>query len=125
MLQVWLRTITGSRADSLMQNGNLLMTEPATLWTNLRMVRQTHLEPGLLSTPHLAIQPPVILFSHIPLYRPEGTDCGPLRERGTIRQGFGTGYQNTLGQDATNFLLQKLKPSLILRFVRPLNERRH
>jgi hypothetical protein len=101
------------------------MTEPSTLWRNLSMVRQTLVQPGLLSTKRLAIQPPVILFSHIPLYRPEGTDCGPLRERGTIRQGFGTGYQNILGQDATKFLLQKLKPSLILRFVELSKERGH
>ena len=62
-------------------------------------------------------QSPVILFSHIPLYRPEGTGCGPLRERGTIRQGFGTGYQNILGKEASNFLLLKLKPTLILRYT--------
>ncbi|KAK2463173.1 hypothetical protein APHAL10511_004828 [Amanita phalloides] len=61
-----------------------------------------------------AIQPPIILLSHIPLYRPAGSDCGPLRERGTIHQGYGNGYQNILEQDATNFLLQTLRPSLIL-----------
>ncbi|KAF8622775.1 hypothetical protein AX15_006858 [Amanita polypyramis BW_CC] len=59
-------------------------------------------------------QSPVILFSHIPLHRPEGADCGPLRERGTIRQGFGTGYQNILGKEASDFLLLKLKPTLVM-----------
>ncbi|KAL4074212.1 Metallo-dependent phosphatase-like protein [Scleroderma citrinum] len=57
---------------------------------------------------------PVILFTHIPLARPLDGDCGPLRERGTIQQGFGFGYQNTLMDGATEFLLDRLNPSLIL-----------
>ncbi|KAI6046003.1 Metallo-dependent phosphatase-like protein [Pisolithus marmoratus] len=56
----------------------------------------------------------VVLLTHIPLARPQDTRCGPLRERGTIRQGFGFGYQNTLMEEATVFLLDRLKPSLIL-----------
>ncbi|KAJ3915313.1 Metallo-dependent phosphatase-like protein [Lentinula edodes] len=56
---------------------------------------------------------PTILFSHIPLSRPEGSNCGPVRERGTIRRGVGLGYQNTLGKDSTKFLLEHLKPALI------------
>lgn len=60
-----------------------------------------------------SIKPPVILFSHIPLYRPDDTDCGPSREIGTIREGFGESYQNLLSQAATEFLLRELKPSLI------------
>ncbi|KAI6135705.1 Metallo-dependent phosphatase-like protein [Pisolithus croceorrhizus] len=55
-----------------------------------------------------------VLFTHIPLARPQNASCGPLRERGTIRQGFGFGYQNTLMEGATVFLLDRLKPSLIL-----------
>ncbi|KAI6121443.1 Metallo-dependent phosphatase [Pisolithus sp. B1] len=39
-----------------------------------------------------------VLFTHIPLARPQNASCGPLRERG-----------------ATVFLLDRLKPSLILR----------
>lgn len=60
---------------------------------------------------------PVVLFTHIPLFRPLDASCGPLREKGTIRQGYGFGYQNTLFDGATEFLLQSLKPSLIMRFV--------
>ncbi|KAI6157523.1 Metallo-dependent phosphatase-like protein [Pisolithus tinctorius] len=56
----------------------------------------------------------IVLFTHIPLARPQDASCGPLRERGTIRQGFGFGYQNTLMDGATVFLLDRLKPSLIL-----------
>lgn len=56
---------------------------------------------------------PIVLFTHIPLARPHGTDCGPLRERGTIRQGQGFGYQNTLSNEASQFLLHSLRPSLI------------
>ncbi|KAJ4483269.1 Metallo-dependent phosphatase-like protein [Lentinula aciculospora] len=56
---------------------------------------------------------PTILLSHIPLSRPEGSNCGPLRERGTIRRGVGLGYQNTLGKDSSTFLLEHLRPTLI------------
>ena len=58
---------------------------------------------------------PVILFSHIPLYRPDGKNCGPLRERGTIRPGAGEGYQNTLEKHSTALLLDVLNPVAIFR----------
>ncbi|KAJ2989890.1 hypothetical protein NUW54_g8643 [Trametes sanguinea] len=54
-----------------------------------------------------------ILFTHVPLYRPEGTPCGPLRERGTLRQGRGLGYQNLLSEQASQFLLQSIRPAII------------
>ncbi|CDO69293.1 hypothetical protein BN946_scf184976.g12 [Trametes cinnabarina] len=54
-----------------------------------------------------------ILFTHVPLFRPEGAACGPLRERGTLRQGRGLGYQNLLSEQASQFLLQSIKPSII------------
>ncbi|KAF9232270.1 hypothetical protein BU15DRAFT_81423 [Melanogaster broomeanus] len=57
---------------------------------------------------------PVVLFTHIPLARPLDAPCGPLREKGSIRQGYGVGYQNTLTDGATKFLLETLKPSLIM-----------
>lgn len=60
---------------------------------------------------------PVVLFTHIPLYRPDGTYCGPLREKGTIRVGVGMGYQNTLGKHASQRLLETIQPSLIFRYV--------
>ncbi|KZT19065.1 Metallo-dependent phosphatase, partial [Neolentinus lepideus HHB14362 ss-1] len=56
----------------------------------------------------------VVLFTHIPLYRPDGSSCGPLRERGTIRRGAGLGYQNTLSESASRFLLDRVQPILIL-----------
>ncbi|KIM92101.1 hypothetical protein PILCRDRAFT_810120 [Piloderma croceum F 1598] len=59
------------------------------------------------------IDKPTVLFTHIPLSRPDGTDCGPLREKGTITRGAGHGYQNTLNEEASNFLLQNLRPSII------------
>jgi ethanolamine phosphate phosphodiesterase len=53
---------------------------------------------------------PVILFSHIPMYRHDGKGCGPLREKGTLRPGVGLGYQNTLEKHASKRLLEALKP---------------
>ena len=60
---------------------------------------------------------PIMLFSHVPLGRPDTRSCGPLRERGTIRRGVGTGYQNTLGKETTTFLLETLRPSAVFRSV--------
>ncbi|KAL6308218.1 hypothetical protein BKA93DRAFT_766007 [Sparassis latifolia] len=54
-----------------------------------------------------------VLFTHIPLYRPDTAACGLLRERGTIRRGVGPGYQNVLGKKTTNFLLQTIQPSIV------------
>ena len=58
-----------------------------------------------------------VLFSHIPLSRPDGMDCGPLREKGSINQGWGLGYQNTLSEEATEFLLGSIRPSIIFRYA--------
>lgn len=55
---------------------------------------------------------PIVLLSHIPLAR-DNLDCGPLREKGTIRPGIGLGYQNTLGTEVTAFLLESLKPAVV------------
>ncbi|KAF8894003.1 hypothetical protein BD779DRAFT_1797943 [Infundibulicybe gibba] len=56
---------------------------------------------------------PRILLSHIPLARPDISSCGPRRERGSIRQGVGHGYQNTLGKQTSAFLLRSVQPSII------------
>ncbi|KAF8806465.1 Metallo-dependent phosphatase [Phlegmacium glaucopus] len=56
---------------------------------------------------------PVILFSHIPLHRPDGKSCGPLREKGTLRPGVGPGYQNTLEEQPSRRLLQAFKPMAV------------
>ncbi|ORX39017.1 Metallo-dependent phosphatase-like protein [Kockovaella imperatae] len=57
---------------------------------------------------------PKILLSHIPLARPEKASCGPLREHGRIAKGAGPGYQNLLGRETSQFLLEELQPSLVL-----------
>lgn len=58
---------------------------------------------------------PLVLFTHIPLYRPDGKSCGPLREKGTVRPGVGFGYQNTLGKHSTSFLLHQIRPIVVFR----------
>jgi ethanolamine phosphate phosphodiesterase len=60
---------------------------------------------------------PAILFTHIPLSRPDTASCGNLREHGTIRRGAGPGYQNMFGKLTTQFLLDTVKPNLVLRYV--------
>ncbi|KAJ4477028.1 hypothetical protein C8J55DRAFT_561678 [Lentinula edodes] len=49
---------------------------------------------------------PLILLSHIPLWRKDTDSCGPLREKGSIRKGVGHGYQNTLQKHTSDFLVE-------------------
>ncbi|KAI0688027.1 Metallo-dependent phosphatase-like protein [Cytidiella melzeri] len=56
---------------------------------------------------------PTVLLTHIPLFRPRDMSCGPLREHGTIREGSGYGYQNTLDYLVSNMLLEGIRPSVI------------
>ena len=52
-----------------------------------------------------------ILFTHIPLYRPPDTNCGPFRESPRpIRVGAGHQYQNTLTPEITTRILDTLWP---------------
>ncbi|KAI0093183.1 Metallo-dependent phosphatase-like protein [Irpex rosettiformis] len=56
---------------------------------------------------------PTVLLTHIPLFRPRGTSCGPLREHGTIRDGSGYGYENTLDPLTSEWILKGIRPSVI------------
>lgn len=57
---------------------------------------------------------PRILLTHIPLYRPEGTLCGRLREHSRpIRQGTGRNYQNELDEHKTRWIVERVRPSLV------------
>ena len=58
---------------------------------------------------------PVILFTHIPLFRPDTASCGPLRESGTIRRGAGPNYQSTVGKGVSASLLDHLRPTIVFR----------
>ena len=58
---------------------------------------------------------PVILFTHIPLFRPDTASCGPFRESGTIRRGAGPNYQSTIGKHVSAVLLDHLHPTMVFR----------
>lgn len=60
---------------------------------------------------------PVVLFTHVPLFRPDSAKCGPLRESGTIRRGAGPNYQSTIGKDVSALLLDHLHPTVVFRLV--------
>jgi hypothetical protein len=52
---------------------------------------------------------PVILLSHVPLYRNPDTDCGPLREKGNaLKVQFGYQYQNVLTQTLSRDIIGKV-----------------
>ncbi|CAB4382347.1 unnamed protein product [Rhizophagus irregularis] len=58
---------------------------------------------------------PRILLTHVPLYRPPNTDCGPLRQKGhSINQGAGHQYQNLIVESLSNDIMDNIKPLLIL-----------
>ncbi|EJD03179.1 Metallo-dependent phosphatase [Fomitiporia mediterranea MF3/22] len=61
----------------------------------------------------LGTDEPVVLFSHIPLFRPDRAPCGPLREKGGIRRGVGPGFQNILMRDTTNYILRYVRPAVV------------
>ncbi|KAJ1659453.1 hypothetical protein IWQ61_001477 [Dispira simplex] len=58
---------------------------------------------------------PRILFTHVPLYRPDGTDCGPRRHRvgTTIDQHFGFQYQNLVREPVTRRILESVQPAAV------------
>ncbi|KAH9998519.1 Metallo-dependent phosphatase-like protein [Russula compacta] len=56
---------------------------------------------------------PLILFTHIPLYRSPESSCGPLRENGSIPAERGEGYQTLLSPETSQLLLNELHPTLI------------
>lgn len=59
---------------------------------------------------------PRVLLSHIPLWRPPGMSCGPRRESPRpLGQGRGANYQNLLDEQASQYLLDELAPSIVFR----------
>lgn len=64
---------------------------------------------------------PRVLLTHIPLYRPDQTACGPYRSSSIINQRINRAaqdneilYQNYITENGTNDLLDSIKPALIL-----------
>ncbi|GAA6041730.1 hypothetical protein JCM8097_008302 [Rhodosporidiobolus ruineniae] len=63
---------------------------------------------------HSPSSPPTVLLTHIPLFRPENTPCGRTREsRRPIHQGAGRNYQNELGERETEWLVEKVGPTVV------------
>lgn len=59
---------------------------------------------------------PRVLFTHIPLFRPEGTYCGRERESPrALRQGAGKNYQNEMDEVTSKWLIETLRPTIIYR----------
>lgn len=57
---------------------------------------------------------PRLLLTHIPLFRPEGTRCGPGRESArSLRQGQGQDYQNEMDETTSKWLMDRIKPSIV------------
>ncbi|CAI8607792.1 unnamed protein product [Vicia faba] len=66
---------------------------------------------------------PRVLLTHIPLYRPDGTYCGPDRSSPIINQAINRAaydksgdiiYQNYVSEKSSKYLLDTIKPKLIL-----------
>ncbi|KAL6650083.1 hypothetical protein ACP70R_014307 [Stipagrostis hirtigluma subsp. patula] len=83
--------------------------ERSSSWEFIKM-----LSPGNASNPK-------VLLTHIPLYRPDNTPCGPHRSSPIINQRVsyaaadqGITYQNYLSKETSDLLLSLLKPVLVL-----------
>ncbi|PRQ51783.1 putative protein-serine/threonine phosphatase [Rosa chinensis] len=65
---------------------------------------------------------PRVLLTHIPLYRQDGTDCGPNRKSEIINQRINVHspdiqeivYQNYVTKESSNYLLDSIQPVLVL-----------
>ncbi|PVU90386.1 hypothetical protein BB559_000490 [Furculomyces boomerangus] len=57
----------------------------------------------------------VLLFTHVPLWRPSGTYCGKLRQgrKKSINDGVGYQYSNLVGKNASEYILQTIKPEVV------------
>lgn len=54
-----------------------------------------------------------VLLTHIPLWRPPGTTCGPKNPFYSITEGAGYSYSNMLPSATSKKLLDSLKPSVV------------
>lgn len=98
-----------------------LLSRLRTLWRGSLLVRPAFLPASRRADEYTIGGPtklPRVLLIHIPLYRAEGTSCGPGREsRRGIRQGEGLNYQNELDEKTSNWLLKSLNPTLVYSYV--------
>ncbi|KAI8393285.1 Metallo-dependent phosphatase-like protein, partial [Radiomyces spectabilis] len=95
-----------------MTNYVLVVIDTVSLSSSDPNVYQDALDVMTSSLPPL----PRILMTHVPLYRPEGTYCGPDRWQsrpGGIRDGQGYQYQNLLSPELSKQLLDHINPKAI------------
>ncbi|ETV71312.1 hypothetical protein, variant 2 [Aphanomyces astaci] len=58
---------------------------------------------------------PRLLFSHIPLFRPPHSPCGPRRQKAPIAPGRGVSYENVLSPELTAMILDAVEPIHVFR----------
>ncbi|KXL42002.1 hypothetical protein M433DRAFT_71625, partial [Acidomyces richmondensis BFW] len=70
---------------------------------------QSYSPNSIKATPRSSFQLPVVLLTHVPLYRDPETDCGHLREGGrAIPISAGYQYQNVITQSLTTKIAQRV-----------------
>ncbi|KAK9468179.1 Metallo-dependent phosphatase-like protein [Lipomyces arxii] len=85
--------------DSMMNTNNEEIYGPPRAFFD-DIVRKSHTDPF-----------PLVLLTHIPLYRPPDSPCGPKREGNpSIPIAKGYQYQNVLNSDLSDEILHKLHP---------------
>ncbi len=59
---------------------------------------------------------PRVLLTHVPLWRPEGTECGPLNpgKTGDIYERYGWSYRTTLSRTQSADLLASVHPAAVI-----------
>ena len=56
---------------------------------------------------------PRVLMSHIPLFRPDDSLCGPRRDKRVIHQFHGISYQNLIDAETTRLILSSVQPMYV------------
>ncbi|KAI8086710.1 Metallo-dependent phosphatase-like protein [Halteromyces radiatus] len=103
-----------SSIHSLAYNHTLVIIDTVTLTNTQPSIRQDALAI-LDQIAHTNKIGQRVLMTHVPLYRPEQTSCGPLRvqSRPFIYQGYGHQYQNLMEHDISQAILEQVQPELV------------
>jgi ethanolamine phosphate phosphodiesterase len=92
---------------------SIILLDTASLSASLRSIQ----DPSMQFLNSLKTDTPTearILLTHIPLYRPAGTSCGPLRESSQpIRAEHGYQFQNLLTPELSQNIVDIVRPLVV------------
>ncbi|KAG9069091.1 hypothetical protein KI688_009986 [Linnemannia hyalina] len=94
-------------------NHSLVILDTLSLSSNITSIREESRD-FLAKMEQEKPKEPRILFTHVPLFRPETTSCGEAREaQQLILDGNGEQYQNMVNASLSREILRKVQPDMI------------